>query len=191
MPEDISLVKSHLRRQCRVRRRKIFEAHPQAGEALASHFQKNLNIAQTQIVAGYWPIQGEIDPRPLMQRLSDAGVDLVLPVTGDTGQPLLFRSWYPGDQLAAGRFGTSEPANDRMPMTPNLLLVPMLAFDRQGWRLGYGGGYYDATISALRPNGVMTVGLAFSGQEIDSVPHQTHDQRLDWIVTDNEAVRIA
>jgi 5-formyltetrahydrofolate cyclo-ligase len=108
-----------------------------------------------------------------------------LPVVIAKNEPLLFRLWRPGMPLEVGRFGTLHPPNDSPLLTPDLVLVPLLAFDRHGDRLGYGGGYYDRTLAALRiERSSRAVGLAYAAQELPELPHQPHDQRLDWIVTE-------
>ena len=132
------------------------------------------------LVAGFWPMGGEIDIRPLMATLHTTGHGIALPFTPPRGHPLRFRRWQPGDPLVPGRFGTLVPTGAEV--TPSLLLVPLLAFDRRGHRLGYGGGYYDRTIAALP--GVTTIGVAFAAQEIPAVPSGPTDMPLDAIATE-------
>jgi 5-formyltetrahydrofolate cyclo-ligase len=132
------------------------------------------------VVAGFWPLPGEIDVRPLLAALHEAGHRLCLPQTPARGRPLSFHRWQPGDRLHAGRFGTHAP--DSLPVEPTLLLVPLLAFDRRGRRLGYGAGYYDRTLSALP--GVRSIGCAFAAQEIPAVPAGPHDVPLGAIATE-------
>jgi len=146
-------------------------------------------MTPTTIFAGYMPIGSELDCLPLLNRLAAAGVPLCLPVVTAPGQPLVFRSWLPDDPLAPGSFGTSEPTAAAPEVSPQVLLVPMLAFDRQGHRLGYGGGYYDRTLKALRAardggGGIVAIGVAFAGQLRDKVPVSEDDQPLDWILTE-------
>lgn len=134
------------------------------------------------------PIGSEIDCLPLLHRLNAAGVPLCLPVVSGSDAPLRFRFWAPDDPLVAGTFGTSEPAAAAQEVSPQVLLVPMLAFDRNGNRLGYGGGYYDRTLKALRAasdgGGIVAIGVAFAGQLRDKVPVSETDQPLDWILTE-------
>jgi 5-formyltetrahydrofolate cyclo-ligase len=138
------------------------------------------------VVAGYWPMGDELDPRPLMRDLARLGCRLCLPVVTARGQKLDFRAFAFGDQLEAGPHGTLHPPMASPPMVPEMLLVPLLAFDRGCFRLGYGGGYYDRTLESLRINAqVKAVGLAFAAQEVGVVPRDGHDQRLDAIVTEN------
>lgn len=143
------------------------------------------------IVAGYMPMRSEIDPRLLMDRLAATGSVLCLPDVVAEGTPLEFRRWTPDDPLDRGRFGISVPAQSAEVLVPDIVLVPMLAFDRQGHRMGYGGGYYDRTVARLREEGdVLAVGLAFSGQVRDDLPVAPHDMRLDWIVTESAALPV-
>ena len=133
------------------------------------------------IIAGYWPMGDEMDPRLLMLALAARGHALVLPVTPPRGEPLAFRAWTPGAALRAGPMGTSEPAEGEA-LSPDILLVPLLAFDRAGRRLGYGGGYYDRTLAALP--GAKAIGIAYAGQEMPEVPAGPQDFRLPLIVTE-------
>ncbi|MFT5180286.1 MAG: 5-formyltetrahydrofolate cyclo-ligase [Alphaproteobacteria bacterium] len=138
------------------------------------------------------PIGSEIDCLPLLNRLDAAGVPLCLPVVTAPEAPLLFRRWAPGDPMVTGSFGISEPALAAPEVSPQVLLVPMLAFDRHGNRLGYGGGYYDRTLKALRAAAdVVAIGVAFAGQLRDKVPVSENDQPLDWILTEVGATCIA
>jgi len=143
------------------------------------------------IVAGYMPMRSEIDPRLLMDRLAAAGSVLCLPDVVAEGTPLEFRRWTPDDPLDKGRYGISVPSPTADVLVPDVVLVPMLAFDRGGHRMGYGGGYYDRTMARLRDQGdVLAVGLAFSGQVRDDLPVEPHDLRLDWIVTESAALPV-
>lgn len=140
------------------------------------------------IVSGFWPIRDEIDIRPLMVELHGQGCTLALPVVQGREQRLLFRVWRPGDQLEAGAFGTLQPSAERESIEPHVLLVPLLACDREGWRLGYGGGFYDRTLEVLRlKQDVTAIGVGFDGQFVPEVPHEPGDQRLDWLLTDRRA----
>ena len=135
------------------------------------------------VVAGYWPIRSEIDPRPAMQALS-ATHDICLPVVGGHSDPLSFRRWTPDCEMEEGAFGAAIP-RDPIEMTPNILIVPLLAFDAAGYRLGYGGGFYDRTLAELRPEGpVEAVGFAYDIQRTARVPREETDERLDFVVTE-------
>lgn len=140
------------------------------------------------VVSGFWPIKEEIDIRPLMQALFDGGCRIALPVVQGRGQCLLFRAWKPGEPLEAGVFGTLQPSASAETLEPDALLVPLLACDGEGWRLGYGGGFYDRTLDDLRKKRPVTaIGVGFDLQFVPEVPHGADDQRLDWLLTDRRA----
>ena len=145
-------------------------------------------IGLTGPVAAYWPMRSEIDPRAALVALHARGATLALPVVVARATPLGFRRWQPGAPLVPGGFGTQVPDVDD-PVDPAVLIVPLLAFDRVGRRLGYGGGFYDRTLAALRARGpVRAVGFAYAAQEVPDVPHTIDDQRLDLIVTEQETI---
>jgi 5-formyltetrahydrofolate cyclo-ligase len=138
------------------------------------------------IVSGYLPIGTELDPTPLMNRLHLEGFNLCLPTMQGRTEALQFRAWTPNDPLATVQWGIREPVPTATTVMPDVLLIPLLAFDRYGHRLGYGGGYYDRTLALLRQKRrVYAVGLAFGIQEVDAVPHLAYDQKLDGILTEN------
>ncbi len=142
-------------------------------------------------VGGYWPLGSELDARPALLHLRRSGRLAALPVSGARGTALVFRDWDPEEALVAGRYGIHEPGAGRAVVRPSVLLVPLLSFDRTGHRLGYGAGYYDRTLDTLRAAGpVLAVGVAFAVQEVGAVPCADHDERLDWIVTERETLRI-
>jgi 5-formyltetrahydrofolate cyclo-ligase len=155
---------------------------PGAAEALAEVVLRHCPPPAGTLLAGFWPMGDEIDIRPLMRCLEAAGHALALPVTPSRGQPLLFRRWRFGGPLVPGRFGTSVPPEDAEAVTPAALLVPLLAFDAAGLRLGYGGGYYDRTLAALP--GAWALGVAFAGQQVAKVPAGAHDVPLHGIATE-------
>jgi 5-formyltetrahydrofolate cyclo-ligase len=145
------------------------------------------------IVAAYWPFRTEIDARPLMQRLGRAGARIALPVTPPTGVigPVRFHLWSPSDILSPSAFGVREPHHSAETVDPDLLLIPLLAFDRHGGRLGYGAGHYDRTLAYLRAlKPVYAIGLAFAAQEIERVPTHVHDQPLDAILTERAYIKV-
>lgn len=144
------------------------------------------------VVAGYCPVGGEIDPLAAMQGLVARGFRLALPVIEDDDAPLAFRQWEANAALRVGRRGILIPMDAAPPARPALILAPMLAFDAEGYRLGWGGGYYDRTIAALRTGGdpVVVVGVAYEGQRLAATPRDRHDEPLDWIVTEETATRI-
>lgn len=137
-----------------------------------------------QIISGFLPIGDEIDPGPLMQVLRARGWRLALPVMQGRAAPLLFRTYVPGDALDTVQWGIREPKPEQPVVLPDVLLVPLLAFDPAGNRLGYGAGHYDRTIARLKTlQPIVTLGLAFDAQRIDAVPHLGYDEPLDWVLT--------
>ena len=136
------------------------------------------------VVSAFLAIGEEINPAPLMSRLHRNGATIGLPVMIGKGKPLVFRAWTPGVPLVARMWGIREPDETAPLVEPDVLLVPLLAFDRSGHRLGYGGGFYDRTLRRLRGlKPVVVVGLAYASQEVDAVPHLDYDERLDWVLT--------
>ena len=162
-----------------------------AGDRAAANFLATIDPAPGTAVSGYWPVGDELDCRPLLHRLVAAGCVVGLPVVVARRAPLAFRAWAPGAAMAAGVLAIPVPAGDAAAVVPSVLIVPLLAFDRSGYRLGYGGGYYDRTLADLRASGgpVTAVGYGFAAQEVAAVPHDDTDQRLDWIVTERQARR--
>lgn len=158
-----------------------------AGEALTALVMQHCPPPKGAVVSGFWPLNGEIDIRPLLLSLQSIGHTIVLPVTPRRGLPLTFRVWRPDDAMVAERFGTMRPNGELL--APDFLLVPLLAFDRLGGRLGYGAGYYDRTIPLLSPR--LALGCAFAAQEVPEVPMGASDIRLDAIATDREVIRCA
>jgi 5-formyltetrahydrofolate cyclo-ligase len=179
--------KTALRARAALARARAHSANPMAGATLSAVFPRALLPRPDAVVAGYWPFRTEIDPRPLMGRLARLGARLALPVTPAKGSdaPLSFRLWTPGGALAPGAFRVHEPGEDCETVAPDLLLVPLLAFDRSGRRLGYGAGHYDRTLAGLRAaRPTPAIGLAFAAQEVERVPTDPHDQHLDGVVTE-------
>jgi 5-formyltetrahydrofolate cyclo-ligase len=175
----LQAAKAAARKLARVKRATLtnIEAPARLAEAmLAQHAPP-----KGAIVAGYWPMGDEMDPRPLMLALASRGHAIALPITPPRGQPLAFRAWAPGAALSPGPMGTSEPVAGEE-LRPDVLLVPLLAFDRAGRRLGYGGGYYDRTLAALP--GAKAIGIAYAGQEMPEVPAGPQDMRLPLIATE-------
>jgi 5-formyltetrahydrofolate cyclo-ligase len=181
--------KRALRADMAARRQSLGESMRRAAAAsLRDLFLLEAPIRLPAVVSGFWPIRDEIDVRPLMDALLDAGAQLVLPVVQGRGQRLLFRAWRPGEPLEAGVFGTLQPPASSETREPDALLVPMLACDGEGWRLGYGGGFYDRTLADLRSRrSVTAIGVGFDLQLVPEVPHGADDQRLDWLLTDRRA----
>lgn len=164
----------------------------EAGERVAKAFLGAIALPSESVVSGYAPLKSEIDPMPLLRRLAQRGHVVTLPFIEAPGKPLRFKRWRPGDPLVSGQFGARHPAGDVDFLDPDLLVIPLLAFDSDGYRLGRGGGFYDRTIAELKARKpVQTVGLAFSAQLILKVPRESHDERLDWIVTEEGALSCA
>jgi 5-formyltetrahydrofolate cyclo-ligase len=159
-----------------------------AARAIARH-ENRFEISKNTVVAGFSAIRSEIDPSALMQAFAMRGAALALPVAVQRDQPLIFRSWSKDTPLVRGMYGIFEPGSDAEEVEPDIVLVPLAAFDRTGHRIGYGGGYYDRTLSLLRRSKkIVAVGVAFAAQEIDNAPHDEHDETLDLVLTENEAI---
>ncbi len=156
-----------------------------AGEALAAHILQTIPPPPRAIVAGFWPLGEEIDVRPLLLKLQERGHQTVLPITPKRGSPLTFALWSPGDAMIPERFGTLRPTGPER--VPNYLLVPLLAFDRHGRRLGYGGGFYDRTLPLI-PNRI-AIGCAYAAQQVDEVPAGPYDVRLNAVATEHGVIR--
>jgi 5-formyltetrahydrofolate cyclo-ligase len=156
-----------------------------AADALAGHGLGFLPPLQPHaVVSGFAPLADELRIWPLLRRLSGDGVRLALPVMQGKGLPLVFRAWTPGDAMDSGVWGIAEPKADKPAVDPDILLIPLLAFDRLGGRLGYGGGFYDRTLQGLRARKQVTaVGLGYDEQAVEAVPRLNYDQRLDWVLT--------
>jgi len=188
--------KDLLRIELKSRRAALAFAHPLAGDDLADAAAAALDLADVwpahnAIVSGYWPIQSEINPFPLMQMFEERGYDLALPVLHPTagGYDMRFRRFHLGDPLVPGPFGIREPGEIAPDVEPDVLLLPMLGFDASGVRLGYGGGYFDRALAALRAKKAVTAyGIAFSAQQLAEVPREGHDERLDGIFTETGLV---
>jgi 5-formyltetrahydrofolate cyclo-ligase len=187
---DIGAAKASLRRDATERRRAAIRDNPGAGAAVRDNFLGAVEVPAGIAVSAYWPLEEEFDPRPLFLALHRRGHPIGLPVILGNGQPLLFRRWEPAMDLVRGPFRVMTPPPTAPVIVPRLLLVPLLAFDRAGYRLGYGGGFYDRTIAKLRSAGdALTVGVSFAALEVPAVPRDDTDQPLDWIVTEREAIR--
>jgi 5-formyltetrahydrofolate cyclo-ligase len=159
-----------------------------AAEAIAARAFP-LPIAPGAIVSGFMPIKSEINPLPLMQKLAGEGARLALPRIVSRGHPLSVRAWGVGAPLARGQWGIREPTADAPEVDPDIVLVSLLAFDRAGYRLGFGAGYYDMTLTALRGRkSVVAVGIAFAAQEVAAVPRTERDARLDLVLTEREVI---
>ncbi len=191
LPSALDAAKREARRTAKKQRAAAARTSPDAGAGLAARLGEAIEPPVGAVVSAFWPLPGEIDTRPVMTALHERGCLIALPALRGPGLPLDFRAWRPGDELVPAAFDTREPAVDKPALVPSVLLVPLLAFDRRGYRLGYGGGFYDRTLADLRATGsALAVGLAYAGQEMAHVPHDDKDQPLDWIVTEDEAIRV-
>jgi 5-formyltetrahydrofolate cyclo-ligase len=190
--EALAPTKDLLRTELKSRRSALAATHPLAGDDLADLGAAALDAADAwpapgSVISGYWPIQSEINPFPLLQVFEERGYDLALPVLNPTadGYEMRFRQFRLGDPLVPGPFGIREPGEVAPQVEPDVLLLPMLGFDATGVRLGYGGGYFDRVLAALRTKKTVTAyGIAFSAQQLAEVPCEGHDQRLDGIFTE-------
>lgn len=162
-------------------------AHAQGQGAAAAQLAAVLAAHGGAVLAGYHPMRSEMDPLPALGEHRGA---TCLPVVMAPGQPLVFRAWTPGAALVPGGFGTQVPPETAPVLVPRVLIVPLLAFDMRGYRLGYGGGFYDRTLAGLRAQGaVLAIGFACAAQQVTEVPTEATDQRLDLIVTENGVLR--
>jgi 5-formyltetrahydrofolate cyclo-ligase len=164
------------------------DARAAAAEAIAVR-PFPVTITTGMIVSGFSPMKTEINPLPLMRKAARLGVGLALPAIAGRGKPLIMRAYVFGDELARGQWGIREPKADAPEVAPDVLIVPLAAFDRAGHRIGYGAGYYDMTINTLRAKKkIVAMGIAFSAQEIASVPATERDARLDFVLTEREVI---
>jgi 5-formyltetrahydrofolate cyclo-ligase len=156
------------------------------GGPLADHVLRDVSLPPGARVAGVWPMPGEIDLRPLWHALHHSGHIVLLPQTPKLGQILQFRGWHPGCAMVRERFGTERPDGELD--TPDIIFVPLLAFDRRGHRLGYGGGYYDRTLAA-HPD-IPAIGFGYAAQEVEEVPCAAHDRPLRSIFTERGKIEL-
>ena len=162
-------------------------ARAAAGEKVATRGLP-FEMAPGAIVSGYSPIRSELDPVPLMQKLAGQGAKLALPAVLARGKSLMFRAWSPGDRLTMGPLGILEPSPAMAELIPDIMLVPLAAFDCLGHRIGYGAGHYDFTLAHLRKlKPIIAIGLGFAAQEIKIVPALAHDVALDYVLTEKKA----
>jgi 5-formyltetrahydrofolate cyclo-ligase len=185
----VQTAKERLRHEAQARRDALpADARKVAAETIAARAFP-LAIPPGTVVSGFMPLKSEINPLPLMQRLAEQGAQLALPRIVGRGSPLSIRAWEFGGPLDRGQWGIREPAPQAAEVDPDILLVPLLAFDRAGYRIGYGAGYYDMTIGALRSRKPVTaVGLAFAAQEVAEIPTTPRDERLDLVLTEGEVI---
>jgi 5-formyltetrahydrofolate cyclo-ligase len=183
--DPVASLKADLRRAALMRRDGLTAELRAAAAAHIADLAAGLDLAPGAVVAGFWPIRSEIDPRPAMARLAARGHPLVLPALLGDGVTMVFRRWAPGEPLVPAAFGLSEPPATAAEVDPLVLLMPLAAFDERGGRIGYGGGYYDRALERLeRSHPVRRIGIAFATQRVDRVPEEAHDRRLDLILTE-------
>jgi len=189
-PADLAEIKKQARKQAKRQRAEAAKAAPDAGTRLRDHLLAEVVFPEGAPVSAYWPLGDEIDPLPTLRVLHARGHPIGLPVMPGTAQPLQFRQWTPDLTLDSGGFGTRIPPEDQPEIVPEILLVPMLAFDRRGFRLGYGGGFYDRTLEALRARNPRTtaIGIVYTGQALPEVPIDANDQRLDRLMSEQGAI---
>ncbi len=182
--------KAELRRRLRALRRQLLAADPQAAERAAARLPLD-RLPPFQSFSGYHAMGSELDPTPLVRRLAETGATPALPVAEQRDAPLEFREWDPGEGLQPDAFGIPAPPVWRAAVTPDLVVAPLLAFDRHGNRLGQGAGHYDRTIANLRATKpVFVLGLAYAGQEVENLPAELHDERLDAILTETDYIEV-
>ncbi len=186
---EIAAEKADLRREAAAWRDGLpAEERRGAAEAIAARAFP-LPVAPGAVVSGFMPFKSEINPLPLLQKLEGAGALLALPRIVGRGHPLSMRAWEFGAPLERGQWGIREPRADAPEVDPDILIVPLLAFDRAGYRLGFGAGYYDMTLTALRARKtIAAVGIAFAAQEVPAVPRTERDARLDLVLTEREVI---
>lgn len=189
LPENLS--KQEMRIAARARRQDACDLFgARIGPVLTANLMAAFSLPPAAVIAGYSPMKGEADIMPLLTALAQRGHRLCLPAVTGKMEPLAFRAWKPGDSLPPGYQGIPEPPPASERLRPDVVLVPLLAYDPSGHRLGYGGGFYDRTLAALRADGSLsTIGIAFSAQEVDRIPGTDHDQRLDAVLTELGVVR--
>ena len=187
--DPIAVAKAELRREAIAHRDAFPPAERQlAAETIAAR-ELPVAVASGTIVSGYFPMKSEISPIPLLHKLAARGAQLALPVVAGKGKPLIMRAWGLGEPLVAGVWGIREPGPEAPEVEPDILIVPLLAFDRHGHRIGYGAGYYDLTIAKLRAKKpVVAAGIALAAQEIAAVPTTPSDVRLDLVLTEREVI---
>jgi 5-formyltetrahydrofolate cyclo-ligase len=184
-----SPTKDELRREAFAKRDSLArEWRERASAAIAERVLDLPDLMHVQPIGSYWPIRSEVDTRPILEGLLARGQ--VVALSQILHPHLSWREWHPDDPMIHGGFGVQEPGPDAPQVFPRALLMPLAAFDRNGNRLGYGKGHFDRTIAELSAqHPVLTIGLAFSVQEIDAVPAEEHDQPLDVIVTETGLIR--
>ncbi|MDP6968544.1 MAG: 5-formyltetrahydrofolate cyclo-ligase [Gammaproteobacteria bacterium] len=191
MNNQLDAQKKAFRIAAKATRLKAYNSTPNAGALIAQNIIQQIDIPPNSKVSGFWPLAEELDTVPILKALHAAGHQVLLPVMQGANQPLAFACWAPGDQLVAAGFNTLEPAPNQARMIPEVMICPLLAFDRKGYRMGYGGGFYDRSIAQIQANHpLLTVGVAFAAQEVESIITGPYDMPLHKIVTEQEVITI-
>jgi len=184
--------KQAFRITAKAKRLQAFQDQPQAGVEIAKTISEVLKLPANSKVSVFWPLAEELDTLPILHALHTAGHQVLLPIMQGAGKPLLFGCWAPGDQLVEAAFKTLEPSPEQARMTPDVMLCPLLAFDRKGYRMGYGGGFYDRSIAQIKAQGELcTIGIAFAAQEVDNIIIGEFDEPLHMIITEQEIIHTA
>ena len=190
--QAIAALKEEVRKAALAGRSALQPSVPELSRRLAEVFASSIPILPGAVVSAYFAIGDEADPAPLLELLRARGHRIALPRVVGRGKPLDFHLFAAGAKLVPGGFGLSEPNRDWPKIDPDVLAVPLLAFDALGYRVGYGAGFYDRTLERLRASKpVIAAGYAFSVQEFAQVPHDANDQRLDWMATEKKAWKFA
>jgi 5-formyltetrahydrofolate cyclo-ligase len=188
-PSAIPNPKASLRDAALALRDALPAAERQAAAAIIAARDLPIAVKPGMIVAGFSAMKTEINPVPLMKKFAASGAQLALPCIAGRGKPLIMRAWNLGDEFKAGQWGIREPLAEATEVSPDILIVPLACFDRAGHRIGYGAGYYDMTIAALRAKKKITaIGIAFAVQEISAMPATERDERLDFVLTEKEVI---
>lgn len=187
--DQIPRQKELLRNEALARRDALPATQRQAAAEIIAARKFPVAIPRGAVVSGFMPMKSEINPLPLLKRLATEGAKLALPVVAGRGKPLIMRAWEFGAPLEAGVWGIRQPKADAPEIDPDILIVPLAAFDRAGHRIGYGAGYYDMTITRLRGiKSVVVLGIGFAAQEVPRVPTTERDARLDLVLTEREII---
>lgn len=183
------LSKTELRTAALARRDGVPREQRDAAAAILAAHELPIELPRGAIVSGYSPIKSEVDPTPLMKQIAAHGLSLALPVIAGLDRPLVFRAWTADTQLVRGPLGILQPSAEAEEIEPDIVIVPLAAFDRQGHRIGYGAGQYDRTLEQLRKSKhIIAIGVALAVQEIPVVPAAAHDVRLDLVLTERELI---
>jgi 5-formyltetrahydrofolate cyclo-ligase len=191
MSENIATLKKQARTLAAAIRKIAHAQHVDTAPLhLAGHVFPVRPTEACKIVSGFFPYQSEIDTRPLLGKLAGEGWTTCLPIVMGEGLPLQFRRWLPGEPTISGVWGIPRPPDTAPEVEPDVLIIPLLAFDRKGYRLGYGGGFYDRTLEKLHTRKtIIAIGVAYAAQEVDHVPTGEHDQPLDYVMTDKHVIK--